>query len=346
MSYNTFHYSPLDAYSHEFRLLKKMRHMPDRQNYTMETHIIAEAPQFSAFSYTWGKDLPSRRIIIDSAPFYVRENLWQALEETWDDDRVYTYIWVDAICINQNSFLERNHQVDLMSNIFSASSRTIAWVGVGTADSELAMNFFKGFGKEGSTNKRGRRHVEEVKEAITSFFCRPYFERMWIVQEILLSERVMVKCGSLYCSWRTIKLLMTRRSNGGILSRAPYFLLRFHYREDYSLYTLLEFFEANKCEDPRDKVFALLSLVDRDPRMPKPFRANYDMSDGDVWVQTFAYVEDCQSVKPEPGYSRDNLISLLNRALGAYDHVLLNTGVVFPLRDRSDAIGPTQFIDG
>lgn len=314
MSNDPFPYSPLDAHSHEFRLLKKMRHMPDRQNYTMEKHIIANAPQFSAFSYTWGKDPPSRRISIDSAPFYVRKNLWQALEETWDDDNVYTYIWVDAICINQTDPLERNHQVNLMSNIFKASSRTIAWVGSETPGSELGMNFFKGFENEGNTNRRVHRHV---KEAITFFFCRPYFERMWIVQEILLSEQVIVRCGSSYCWWHTIKLLTTTtRSIDGILPMSPFFLLRFHHRNDYSLYTLLKFFEANKCEDPRDKIFALLSLVDRDPRMPKPFQADYTMCKEEVWFRTLAYVEDCQSVKSEPGYNRRNLVSLLSRALG------------------------------
>lgn len=38
-------------------------------------------------------------------------------------------LWVDAICINQEDVPERNHQVALMSRIYSQSKTTLIWIG-------------------------------------------------------------------------------------------------------------------------------------------------------------------------------------------------------------------------
>lgn len=333
---------------HEFRLLKKMRHMPDRQNYTIEKHVIANAPQFSAFSYTWGTDLPSRRITIDSAPFCVRENLWQALEETWDDRAVHSYIWVDAICIDQNNTLERNHQVDLMSDIFKAASRTIAWLGPGTPSSEVAMYFFGEIASRGHVPKQ---IMSLSKEAIIELFSRPYFRRMRIIQEILLSRHVIVKCGDLSCLWNTIKfsyVQMRSIIDGGIVPRTLHFLLSFNHRTSYSLDVLLYFFEQNLCADPRDKVFALLSLIKRTPRGPKPPQADYTMSEEGVIFQTTQYIGDywdywdCWPAGPKPGDDKVESAPFISRDL--------HTGLRWPefMPDRSFDEDPAvmPFSDG
>jgi hypothetical protein len=75
-------------------------------------------PRYKALSYCWGSPDNAKQLLLDEHFVDVRENLWSAL---WHlrfphDDRI---LWVDALCINQSDFLERNHQVGLMSTIYS-----------------------------------------------------------------------------------------------------------------------------------------------------------------------------------------------------------------------------------
>ena len=43
--------------------------------------------------------------------------------------RPNTFLWVDAICINQNDLEERSSQVALMGTIYSRAMDTIVWLG-------------------------------------------------------------------------------------------------------------------------------------------------------------------------------------------------------------------------
>jgi hypothetical protein len=38
-------------------------------------------------------------------------------------------IWIDALCINQDDFLERNQQVTMMGRIYSSCREVIMWLG-------------------------------------------------------------------------------------------------------------------------------------------------------------------------------------------------------------------------
>lgn len=39
------------------------------------------------------------------------------------------YLWIDAICINQATTLEKNHQVSMMGMIYSQAECVIVWLG-------------------------------------------------------------------------------------------------------------------------------------------------------------------------------------------------------------------------
>jgi hypothetical protein len=50
-------------------------------------------------------------------------------------------LWVDAICINQDSHKERGHQVQQMHHIYGSADRVLVWLGLGTLATNLVMNF-------------------------------------------------------------------------------------------------------------------------------------------------------------------------------------------------------------
>ena len=94
---------------------------------------------FTSLSHAWGP-LPADRIIfVEQRPFPIRENLWRCL---WYFRKKLSFfkhctggpahqsepMWIDAISIDQHSPLERNHQVQMMADIYSGAT-VQAWLG-------------------------------------------------------------------------------------------------------------------------------------------------------------------------------------------------------------------------
>ena len=113
-------------------------------------------------------------------------------------------------------------------------------------------------------------------EAMKSLFSRPWFSRMWIIQEVVLSPDVVVMLGGNQISWKLviesarayIKLDLLSITNTTVLKDAeksvatflgtPTLKNDFHCR---SLIMLLISFRHCYSSDPRDKVYALLGLA-------------------------------------------------------------------------------------
>ncbi|KAF7533829.1 hypothetical protein G7054_g6745 [Neopestalotiopsis clavispora] len=100
---------------------------------------------YTALSYTWGppfEGAPSghRSITLCDASFHVTENLFQALAHLRNTE-TSLLLWVDAICIDQNDNLERNHQVARMANIYRSADQVYAWLGVDSAIYDGAITF-------------------------------------------------------------------------------------------------------------------------------------------------------------------------------------------------------------
>lgn len=87
----------------------------------------------------WGRGPEERTIHIDRRAFPVRQILYDALEQIsahhgqkgWVD----TYIWVDAICINQADAKEKGFQIVLMRQIYEKASHVLVWLGI--AENEI-----------------------------------------------------------------------------------------------------------------------------------------------------------------------------------------------------------------
>jgi hypothetical protein len=59
--------------------------------------------------------------------FKVRKNLRNALRSL-RDAKSDCYVWIDAVCINQSSNAERNHQVKLMAAIYGNANVVVVWL--------------------------------------------------------------------------------------------------------------------------------------------------------------------------------------------------------------------------
>ncbi|PVH77983.1 HET-domain-containing protein [Cadophora sp. DSE1049] len=97
-------------------------------------------PHYEALSYMWGPD-DIMNIEINGRDTEVRQNLWQALYYLRYDNAP-RILWVDAISINQGDVKERNHQVEMMGQIYARAWRVVVWLGEPSSPMMQAMKFF------------------------------------------------------------------------------------------------------------------------------------------------------------------------------------------------------------
>ena len=171
---------------------------------------------YAALSYTWGNRRKRRRIVINDQDIYVTLNLEAALCGFASQGNFSNHfkLWVDALCINQLDYIERNKQVSRMSSIYGNSWTVIAWLGPWKDNSDKAINLIEDMA---AFNKDGQGQLlEKALEnnpdflgsgswtALQKLMNREYFYRVWIIQEIVLgATSTVICCGDSTIGWPT-----------------------------------------------------------------------------------------------------------------------------------------------
>lgn len=96
--------------------------------------------QYEALSYVWGSPKGNETILCHGEPLHVTENCLAALRHLRQQRRP-RILWVDALCIDQSSLEERNHQVALMGEVYRMARCVLIWLGVGTSVTRRMMRF-------------------------------------------------------------------------------------------------------------------------------------------------------------------------------------------------------------
>lgn len=129
--FSKFKYEPLDLSSKKASIRLAVL-LPGPASSTIRVTLaqkaFADRPKYDALSYTWGRPNIVKGIELNGTRVDVRENLWSALVHLRNatEGRV---IWIDALCIDQNSLEEKNHQVKLMAYIYSRAETVLVWLG-------------------------------------------------------------------------------------------------------------------------------------------------------------------------------------------------------------------------
>lgn len=130
-------------------------------------------PPYEALSYVWGNPEETLPIFIDEYRFNVTKNLHAAL---WClRDHSIEWIWVDAICINQQDRQERGNQVRYMAKIYGKANRVVVWLGEAADNSNRAFKEIRERKKwlDSSDN-------EIIQQAVIALLQRPWFRRVWV----------------------------------------------------------------------------------------------------------------------------------------------------------------------
>lgn len=179
-------------------------------------HVL---PPYVALSYTWGDATKRAAITVDGQLYLATDNLKVALQHL-RDSRNDIYLWIDAICINQDDNDEVDRQLQIVHKIFSQAKETWAWLGQEEDESSRAIDLIERL----SAHAKSAAILEDAAEteaiephlrskdidlwkeasnlvALQDLLLRPYWYRVWIVQEISVSQEIVVCCGQRKFSW-------------------------------------------------------------------------------------------------------------------------------------------------
>ena len=232
-------------------------------------HIrLAAAPAYHAVSWAWGDENDTEEITLDESPTSVPVNLVPALK-AFRQLKDPLLLWVDTLCINQFNITERNHQVRLMVNIYASAATVLAWLGPATTDSVTGLAWLKNYLESGEVRQLTRSSQYRLHRGQGDMAERLWWSRMWVMQEVLLAQEAFLCVGKNRILWPKSDSWRFLRQNGtyGEFKDSVNTLLRLEallgaYRNRPSILDVFALSQHRNCKDPRDRVFAILGLVD------------------------------------------------------------------------------------
>lgn len=261
-------------------------------NYDVEQN--ADRIPYNALSYTWGDSKVTEEIQLDGKPFFVTPNLYAFLWQwTPSRDKPSFSIWIDAISIDQANAKERNEQVRRMTSIYESAATVFIWLGPEAENSNLAVRGLSLLATRAptpGTKPTGEATWqldndfildEKFVLAVKHLLARPWWRRVWIIQEATVPEQsYLVLCGSMTIQWTclhtalwafrdTIWVMPELRKFRSFVFQAnrreiPFWNIRGVRQlapKGADLFKLVCFGRQFKASDERDHIFAFLGMT-------------------------------------------------------------------------------------
>ncbi|PSN61199.1 HET-domain-containing protein [Corynespora cassiicola Philippines] len=253
---------------------------------------LSQELQYEALSYVWGSEEKPKKIYVIERGLQsivsVTQNLAEALPYLRHFDAPRK-IFVDAICINQNDTNEKNEQVLRMAEIYRKASNVIVWLGVETENTahglEIIIEAYKSIPYRGESWVPTIRSILAMESktyqvdstwinAINDIVFRPWFRRLWVLQEISVSKTAIVIIGKKKMSWFSLvagirricwnKSILLQANTHALWTAQTAFELRhianFCPESYYNLPQLYGGLRSFRCKDDRDKIYATRML--------------------------------------------------------------------------------------
>ncbi|KAI1052551.1 hypothetical protein LB507_009747 [Fusarium sp. FIESC RH6] len=191
---------------------------------------------FDAISYVWGQGIFTDTFVTPQGSIPITASLASILRRLRDNEREEQLYWADGLCINQSDLAEKEVQVALMGFIYSSARNVFCDIGEEAEETTLLLDAMQRYWKrnirhgftvgQGSSlvlsgpstakimdiqypSEEEADSIEDVKgdewpRRLFDFFSAPWFHRLWIVQEFVLGQRVLMVIGRRYIPWGEI----------------------------------------------------------------------------------------------------------------------------------------------
>ncbi|KAF0319297.1 heterokaryon incompatibility protein [Colletotrichum asianum] len=280
-----------------------------RVRYALSMEDLVTPISYTALSYTWGEPIFDAMINCDGHEKAITKSLESALLHFRREDESVV-LWIDQICIDQDNKDEKGQQIPLMSRIYQRATNTAIWLGEASEGSDVAIKLLEEvnirlqFTTEDDIDPKEfeRMRLPEPKSkdwsALWDLLSRPWFTRVWIIQEVILSRDPWVACGDSLITWENLSSgcmqLVTTGISAWLRKKAPEWaaeeaakgatndsktddrgdmcelawqlhrMKQSAQNSDNTLVPLLVQSRGAQCYDSRDKVYGLLGVVNED----------------------------------------------------------------------------------
>ena len=156
---------------------------------------------YTALSYAWGNPNDTTSILVDKSSLQITKSLDCALRHSRDTERIM-YIWADGICINQHDNIEKAQQVLLMGEIYSIAHHTVICLGPGDSTSgDILRKVQECFDND---NYSSVELDVALARGLRKILNSPWFFRIWVLQELVLSRDPRIQWGRARCTWEAL----------------------------------------------------------------------------------------------------------------------------------------------
>ncbi|KAL5589240.1 hypothetical protein FOVSG1_011107 [Fusarium oxysporum f. sp. vasinfectum] len=168
---------------------------------------------YDAISYVWGNAAERRSIQCQGHQVDITTNLFEALRQI-RHPREPRRIWADALCINQSDLVEKSFHVNMMGDIYAHAQQVVVCLGDDDQNGEVASVAFSviqdynriaaKYLSDDVLNSRKWWKPDDGYGPVTAtrlqnvlpLFKHPWFERVWVLQEVGLAKNVVLAYGS------------------------------------------------------------------------------------------------------------------------------------------------------
>ena len=192
------------------RAIRVMKLAPGTGRSTLRGEILHidldDNPEYATLSYVWGTESDPISVECNECQIKVTQNLGEAL---WHirHGSISIYLWVDALCINQDDLVEKGHQVTLVKDIYASATEVLVWLGPSNA--EVATEVFEDIRLTLATLIEAIDNYEDLStvewlhsrqgspalDKLAILFKSEYFTRTWVIQEVGLTNRPLAHWG-------------------------------------------------------------------------------------------------------------------------------------------------------
>lgn len=243
---------------------------------TWDLSEAGDTPPFNAISYTWGPNHwdNQARMLINNRVLMITKNCEDALEQARHYNKEAWY-WIDSVCIDQHNKKEKAFQIPLMGHIYGTAEHVLACVGQHNDGSNKLFRFIQDKSeilRSGPLDQVAiyRLYLRTCARTLERFLARPYFSRVWILQELHLATRVEFFCSTDTVSAQEIYTLCRHITHSLPTTRELLESAASEGNSTMSLNNALRKVNDAKlqCSLMEDKLFGVLALVDWKGKAP------------------------------------------------------------------------------